>query len=348
MTQKRKVAVLGATGAVGQRFVQLLAEHPWFEVVALAASERSAGKPYREAVRWMLPGGIPDGVGEIQVVTPEPEKIEADLVFSGLDAAVAEHVEPRFRDAGFVVVSNAKSFRWRPCVPLVVPEINAEHLELVVSQKARYGGAIVTNPNCSTIGLTLSLEPLRRAFGVKQVLVTTLQALSGAGYPGVPSLDALDNVLPEIPGEEEKMEREPQKIFGTLRGGRIELAPLEISAQCNRVAVRDGHLVSVSVRLGRQASVEEVAQAFETFRSPLEGFNLPSAPSRPVVLERGFARPQPILDRERDRGMTVTVGRLRECAVLDYRYVALVHNTIRGAAGGTILIAEYLVAKGLV
>ncbi len=348
MAQRRKVAVLGATGAVGQRFVQLLAEHPWFEIAAVAASERSAGKSYQEAVRWTLPGGIPDAVAKMVVVTPEPENMEVDLVFSGLDAAVAEQVEPRFRDAGFVVVSNAKSFRWSPCVPLVVPEINADHLELVVSQKARYGGAIVTNPNCSTIGLTLSLEPLRRAFGVRQVLVTTLQALSGAGYPGVPSLDALDNVLPEIAGEEEKMEKEPRKIFGTLRGGQVELAPLDVSAQCNRVAVRDGHLVSVSVSLERKANLGEVEEAFETFRSPLEGLRLPSAPARPVVLERGFARPQPVLDRERDLGMTVTVGRLRECSVLDYRYVALVHNTIRGAAGGTILIAEYLVAKGLV
>lgn len=344
---KKRVAVLGATGAVGQRFVQLLAVHPWFEISALAASEKSAGRSYGEAVRWLLPGGIPERAACMEVVPPDPEAVRADLVFSALEACAASRVEPAFRDSGAVVVSNASSFRQDPEVPLVIPEVNAGHLEALARQRHRYGGAIVTNPNCSTIGLCLALEPLRRAFGLRSASVTTMQALSGAGHPGVASLDALDNVLPEIPGEEEKVEREPRKIFGSFESGGFRAHDLAVSAQCNRVAVRDGHALSVSVKLGREAGIDEVRRAFFDYRSPLEGLGLPSAPHSPVVLEEAPCRPQPLLDRDASGGMAVTVGRLRECPVLDFRLVALVHNTIRGAAGGTILIAEYLAAKGL-
>jgi aspartate-semialdehyde dehydrogenase len=349
MTKKhRRIAVLGATGAVGQRFIQLLDGHPWFEVTTVMASERSVGKGYGEAVHWTLPGGMPPRVAKTKVLPPEPDQIEADLVFSALDADAAERVEPAFRDAGFVVLSNTKSFRQDPEVPLVIPEINSDHLQMVAAQRQRYGGAIVTNPNCSTIGLCLALEPLRRSFGIRQVLVTTLQAISGAGYPGIPSADILDNALPEIRGEEEKLESEPKKLFGRLNDGKVEVAELEVSAQCNRVAIRDGHLLSISIQLERPARLENLALAWDSYRSPLEAFDLPSAPPRPVAVAYGFARPQPLLDREKDGGMTVCVGRLKPCPVLDARFVALVHNTIRGAAGGTILIAELLVAQGMV
>jgi aspartate-semialdehyde dehydrogenase len=348
MNGRIPVAVLGATGAVGQRFVQLLAGHPWFQVVAATGSERSAGKRYREAARWILPGSPPDDVASLEVLPTRPEVVEARVVFSALDAAVADEAELAFREAGKIVVSNAKSHRWDPDVPLVIPEINPEHLELVRLQLRRYGGAIVTNPNCTTIGLCLALEPLRRRFGLKRLLVTSLQALSGAGYPGVPSLDVLDNVLPEISGEEEKVENEPKKIFGQLRGETIELVDLPISAQCNRVASRDGHLLSVSVELSNEATLQAVREAFRQFKSPLAELGLPSAPIEPVVLTEEFARPQPLLDRDLAGGMAVTVGRLKPCAVLHFRFVALVHNTIRGAAGGTILIAELLRARGLI
>lgn len=344
---KRKVAVLGATGAVGQRFVQILSDHPWFEITALAASERSRGKSYGEAVRWLLPGGVPPAVARAKLLPPEPSKVQADVVFSALDASAADTLEPLFREAGFLVVSNARSFRADPEVPLVVPEINPEHLVLVTRQRKRHGGAIATNPNCSTIGLCLSLEPLRKTFGLKRVLVTTMQALSGAGYPGIPSMDIVDNVLTEISGEEEKIESEPHKIFGAGAQERGRRAELAVSAQCNRVAVRDGHTLSVSVELERPAGLGEIRRAFEEYESPLSPLNLPTAPERPVILTGDFARPQPLLDRDSGGGMAVTVGRLRDCPVLGVRYAALVHNTIRGAAGNTILIAELMVARGL-
>ncbi|MDZ7372921.1 MAG: aspartate-semialdehyde dehydrogenase [candidate division KSB1 bacterium] len=348
MVEKIPVAVLGATGAVGQRFVQLLATHPWFSVAAVTGSERSAGKRYGEAVRWLLPGPPPEAIAKLTVLPTTPEVVEPSLAFSALDAAAAEEVEAAFRAAGKTVVSNAKSHRWDPDVPLVVPEINGDHLALVQTQRPRYGGAIVTNPNCTTIGLCLALEPLRLRFGLRRVLVTSLQALSGAGYPGVASLDILDNVLPEIAGEEEKVENEPRKIFGRLTDGTVEPSSLSISAQCNRVASRDGHLLSVSVELGSRATLEDVRRAYMEYTSPLADLALPSAPARPVLFTEEFARPQPLLDRDAAGGMAVTVGRLKRCAVLEYRFVALVHNTIRGAAGGTILIAELMRARGLV
>lgn len=346
-SEKTKVAVLGATGAVGQRFVQLLAGHPWFELAAVAASGRSEGRTYGDAVRWLLPGSVPGEAAALALVAAEPAAVEADLVFSALDPAAAESVEGRFRAAGKTVVSNASAYRMHPGVPLVVPEVNPGHLAMISGQRARCGGAIVTNPNCSTIGLCLALEPLRRAFGLRRVQVTTMQALSGAGYPGVPSMDVVDNVLPLIPGEEDKLEREPGKIFGTLAGSEVEAHPATLSAQCNRVAVRDGHLLSVSVELETRVTPEEAAEVIEGYRSPLEGLALPSAPERPVLLTRGAARPQPVLDRDAGLGMAVTVGRLKPCPVLGLRFVALVHNTIRGAAGNTILIAELMKARNL-
>lgn len=345
--ERRTVAVLGATGAVGQRFVQLLANHPWFDLAEVAASDRSAGMRYGETARWLLPGGVPEKAASLAVAPPAPAAVRAGLIFSALSSDVAGELEEAFRRAGRTVVSNAANFRMRQDVPLVIPEVNPGHLALASSQRARYGGAIVTNPNCSTIGLCLALDPLRRAFGLKRVQVTTLQALSGAGYPGVSSMDIVGNVLPEIIGEEEKLGREPLKIFGTLASAGVQPAELAVSAQCNRVAVRDGHLLSVSVELSRPVSVEEAAEAFCAYRSPLSGLNLPSAPGRPVLLTRESARPQPVLDGDACGGMAVTVGRLARCPVLGLRFVALVHNTIRGAAGNTILIAERMAEQGL-
>ncbi|MDZ7296255.1 MAG: aspartate-semialdehyde dehydrogenase [candidate division KSB1 bacterium] len=345
MDRRIQVAVLGATGLVGQRMVQLLAGHPWFELAEVAASEQSAGKRYAEAARWFLAGGCPENAGDKEVLPCRPDSVKAPVVFSALDAEAASEIESAFRRAGRVVISNARSHRWDPEVPLVIPEINASHLELAERQKRTYGGAIVTNPNCTTIGLCLALEPLRLRFGLRRVMVTTMQALSGAGYPGVPALDIMDNVLPEIAGEETKVEQEPRKIFGRLTATGVELADLAISAQCNRVATREGHLLSVSVELERKADLQEVQQAFITYISPLAGLGLPSAPARPVVFTTEPCRPQPLRDREAAGGMAVTVGRLRECPVLDYRFVALVHNTVRGAAGGTALVGELLAAR---
>ena len=342
------VAVLGATGMVGQWFVRLLASHPWFELTALAASDRSAGKPYREAVRWIFPEEIPERVGELPVVAPKPD-LPARIVFSALPGEVAGPLEEEFAQAGYVVSSNARSHRYDPDVPLVVAEVNPDHLALVELQRKRRGwkGFIVTGGNCSTVQLVLALEPLRRRFGVEAAVVTTMQALSGAGFSGVSGNAILDNVLPYIPGEEEKLAREPRKIWGRMTPQGIEEAEVRISAHCHRVATLDGHLEAVSVKLSRPATEGELVEALEAFRGRPQQLGLPSAPAQPVLVRHEPDRPQPRLDRYAGGGMSVVVGRIRPCSVLDWRLEILGHNTVRGAAGGAILNAELVVAEGL-
>jgi aspartate-semialdehyde dehydrogenase len=348
MAAKIKVAILGATGMVGQRFVQLLRDHPWFEISALAASERSVGKPYAEAVRWKLDTPLPPSVRDLPVLDPKPD-LDAQIVFSGLDASVAGPIEEHFAQAGYAVISNSKNHRMDEDVPLVVPEINAEHLTLIERQQARRGyrkGFIVTNPNCSATTLCLALAPLEQAFGIVSVVVTTLQAVSGAGYPGVPSLDIMGNVIPYIGEEEEKIERETRKIFGRLRDHAIELHPMKVSATATRVPVLDGHTESVSVQLRTPATLEEITDALRNYRSLPQQLRLPSAPEHPIVLQEEPDRPQPRLDVYREKGMATVVGRVRPCSILDWKFVILGHNTLRGAAGAAILNAELLKAQG--
>ncbi len=346
-SQKIPVAVLGATGSVGQRFAALLADHPWFTVACLAASERSAGLPYREAVRWVQPTPLPEPLGEMPVVACRPEAVgDCRLAFSALGSAVAEETEEAFAAAGCWVVSNARSHRLHPQVPLVVPEVNPDHLDLAARQS--FGpGRILTNPNCSTIGLTLALKPLVDAFGVEACHVVTMQALSGAGLTGVPGMQVPDNVIPYIAGEEEKFENEAAKILGRLGDEGIAPYPLPISAHCNRVPVSDGHTECVSLKLGEAAAPERLIEAWTSFSGEPQRLELPSAP-RPVIhhLTEPDA-PQPRLHRDLGGGMAISVGRLRPCPLLDYRFVTLSHNTVRGAAGGSILLAELAVARGL-
>ena len=348
MSTKIPVGILGATGAVGQKFVKLLENHPWFETTELAASDRSAGKPYKDATVWRQYSPIPDSLGK-KIVKPCEPNLECKVVFSGLDASVAGEVEQAFAKAGYIVVSNSKNHRMDEDVPLLVPEINADHLGLLTAQRRRrgWGGAIVTNPNCSTIGLVMALAPLDRAFGVKRVIVTTMQAVSGAGFPGVPSIDILGNVVPFIGGEEEKLTIETVKILGKLDGERVRYADCRISAHTNRVAVEDGHLECVSVELGKPASPEEVADVLANFRSLPQELNLPFAPERPIIVVADQDRPQPRLDRDAGNGMSAVVGRIRPCEVFDIKFLVLSHNTIRGAAGAAILNAEIMKAQGL-
>lgn len=343
---KYRVGVLGATGAVGQRFVQILAEHPWFELTALAASERSSGKIYREACQWILDEPMPENVKEM-MVQDVYSNLPCDVLFSALDASVAGEIEDRFAQAGYAVFSNAKNHRLDVDVPILIPEVNAEHAGIINLQKQRHNspGFIVTNPNCTTTGLVMALKPLYDSFGISKVMVTTMQALSGAGYPGVASLDILDNVIPFIGGEEEKVELEPRKILGKLGASGFIPAEFKISAHCNRVTVRDGHTECVTVELLKKVTIEEVRRAFLEFKPDIARFNLPSAPEIAIELRDEEDRPQPRKDKNKGRGMTVSVGRLRPDAVLDYKFLVLVHNTIRGAAGGSILNAELLAAK---
>ena len=347
-TNEINVGILGATGAVGQRFVQLLEKHPWFKITALAASERSAGKPYPEAVTWRLDTPIPAAVHEIPVSLCEPG-LDCDLVFSGLDAAVAGPIEAAFAAADYAVVSNSKNHRMDEDVPLLVPEVNADHCGIIDWQRKRRGygrGFIATNPNCSTIGLAMALKPIADRFGLTRVAVTTLQALSGAGYPGVPSLEILDNVLPYIGEEEEKMERETLKLLGSLQVDRIENARTVVSAQCNRVHVQDGHMECVSVALEHETDANSLAEALRNHRGAPQELGLPFAPRRPVIVRDEPDRPQPRIDRDAENGMAVTVGRIRPCPVLDMKFVVLSHNTVRGAAGTAILNAELLRTRG--
>lgn len=348
---KIRVGILGATGAVGQTFVRLLAEHPLFEIAALVASERSAGKPYREAARWVQATPLPDAIGDMTVESVDAAP-DATVVFSGLDASVAGDVEADFARRGYAVVSNARNFRLDETVPLLIPEVNPDHLALVDRQDWRgadgspSGGFIVTNPNCSTVGLVMALKPLHDVFGVEAVHVVTMQALSGAGYPGVPSLDALGNVVPYIGGEEEKMAVETRKLLGTLGPDGVAFSDVVVSAQCNRVPVENGHTEAVSVRLGGSPSVEAVAEALRSWRSPIAEYGLPTAPAQPLSVTDEQAAPQPRTHVNLGGGMTVTVGRLQACPVLGVKFVVLSHNTVRGAAGGAILNAELLHAQG--
>jgi aspartate-semialdehyde dehydrogenase len=348
VTEKIPVGVLGATGTVGQRFVERLTGHPWFVITALAASERSAGRPYGEAARWRLPSRLPDEIASLKVRSVG-EELPCRAVFSALDAAIARDVEPFFARSGVFVFSNASAHRMDDDVPLLIPEINPDSLRLLERQREHRGwsGALVTNANCSAMFVTMALAPLESAFGVEKAFVSTMQAVSGAGYPGVASLDILGNVIPDIPGEAEKIEREVAKILGGARDGLAGPAPVVVSAMTNRVAVEDGHTESISVGLARRASAEEVEAAWRDFRGSEEVSRLPSAPPRPVVYLREPGRPQPRRDVDVEKGMCTVVGGLKACPLLDWKFTVLGHNTVRGAAGASILNAELAVARGM-
>jgi len=357
MQTKLSIGILGATGMVGQRFIQLLERHPWFHVTWVAASDRSSGKPYSEAANWRLDTPMPERFSRMIVSPADPlattpgGEPAPKIIFAALDASIARELEPRFAAAGCAVISNSRAYRMTANVPLVIPEINAGHLGLIEEQPTyrQGGGYMVTNPNCSTIGLVMALKPIEERFGIEQIIVTTMQAVSGAGYPGVPSMDILGNVVPYIGSEEEKMEAETLKLLGRLEGHSVTPLAARISAQCNRVAVEDGHTESVSIRLGnklgRAVTREDILAAWSEFR-PLAGQGLPTAPYQPIEWTPQNDRPQPRLDRNRGNGMAVTAGRLRPCGVLDWKFTVLSHNTIRGAAGAAILNAELLASQG--
>jgi aspartate-semialdehyde dehydrogenase len=354
--ERRNVGILGATGMVGQRFIQLLSQHPWFEITWLAASDRSAGKPYAEACRWKLDTPLPARIAAMTLQPNVPEGAVGELpqiIFAALDADIARELEPKFAAAGCAVISNSSAFRMTTDVPLVVPEVNADHLALIEHQSwrresqagAHPGGYIVTNPNCSAIGLVLALKPLEDRFGIESLFVSTMQAVSGAGYPGVASLDILGNVVPFIKNEEEKLQEEVVKLLGRLDDNHVEMLDARLTAHCNRVAVEDGHTECVSIKLRKPATYDEILAAWAEFQ-PLNGQHLPSAPDQPVEYDTAIDRPQPRLDRMRGKGMASTVGRLRPCTLLDWKFVVLSHNTIRGAAGAAILNAEVLARLG--
>ncbi len=347
MSERIPVGVLGATGMVGQNFVNFLRDHPWFDLTWLGASDRSAGKPYREATTWRLSGAMPPAVRDIIVSDcSKPGDNVPKLLFSAMDASVATEIERAMAAAGHTVVSNSRNHRMDEDVPLLVPEINADHLKILPVQRKQRGwpGQIVTNPNCSTIVMVMALAPLKQ-FGIKRIIVTTMQAISGAGYPGVASMDINANVIPYIGMEEEKMERETQKILGDFTG-RLEPLAAKVSANCNRVPVVDGHTMAVSVELEKKPSEAEIIGAMRGFRGIPQQKDLPSAPPCPVIYMDEPDRPQPRRDVERENGMAVFVGRLRKCNVLDYKFIALGHNTIRGAAGAAVLNAELMKAEG--
>jgi len=350
MPQSIPVAVLGATGSVGQRFISLLDGHPLFKVTALAASDRSVGQTYANACHWILSEPLPAWARDMVVVPCSPQALQAKIVFSALPADQAKEIEPQFAQAGVAVCSNASSYRREADVPLLLPEVNADHIALVRAQRAARGwsGCITTNPNCTSTGLTVALKALQDAFGLKRVFVVSMQALSGAGYPGVPSMDIIDNVIPYIGGaEEDKVEWEPRKMLGKFGANGIELAETKFSAHTNRVAVTDGHLVCASVELGSEVSPEEAIRALREYQAPAAARSLPSAPQPVIVVRDETDRPQPRLDRMTGRGMTTVVGRVRPDPLLHLKFVVLSHNTIRGAAGGSIYNAELLVAENL-
>jgi len=351
MPLKRKVAILGATGTVGQRFIELLNDHPWFEVSVLAASKRSAGKKYSEACKWRMENPMPEAVKDMTVVNTSLKEVnqagDVDLVFSALPGSVAGPIEEEFATE-YPVVSKASAHRMSRDVPLIIPEVNPDHLQLIQIQRKRRGwnGFISTDPNCSTIQLAITLKALMK-FGVKKVIVSTMQAISGAGYPGVPSLDIIDNVIPYIAKEEEKMENETLKILGTLRNDEIQPANITISASCHRVHVKDGHLEAVYVELEKKPHIDEVKKAFREFSGEPQSLKLPTAPEKPIIVREEEDRPQPRLDRNAGRGMSVVVGRIREDPIMTIKYLCLGHNTIRGAAGAGVLSAELMVKKGI-
>ncbi len=344
-----KAGILGATGAVGQKFIRLLENHPWFKITALGASGRSAGKPYRKAANWVEPVPLPESIAGLEVRECKTTNFDdVDFVFSGLDSSVAGKIEKEFAASGIPVISNAKNFRMHPDVPLLVPEVNPDHIDLIDRQEfSGDGGWIVTNPNCVVIPLVMSLSPLEKVYGVESVILTSMQAISGAGYPGVPSLDILGNVLPFIPGEEPKIESEPLKLLGTLEEGKVRDAGFSIRATATRVPVRNGHLLSVNASLTHKPSgLEEVIDLFENWQSPLAEHDLPSAPSRPLWMHKNNDHPQPLLHAEEEKAMRTSIGRVRVDDNGTVSFVAMAHNTVRGAAGGAILNAELLVAKG--
>ncbi len=355
--KKSRVAVLGATGMVGQQYISLLHEHPWFDVTHVVASPSSAGKTYADAVagRWHMKHALPENVKKLVVHTVDDldaVKKNCDFVFSALDSDIAKEWEEKYASAGIPVVSNASTHRMTPDVPMIIPEVNPEHLDMIVIQQKNRGwdkGFIVVKPNCSIQSYVAPLAALKEKFGLKHVIVTTMQAVSGAGHPGVASLDILENVIPLIKGEEEKSELEPRKIFGSIKGNA--LSPDEsftISAHCNRVPTLDGHLACVSFSCEKKPTEKEILAAWKAFKGPPQDLDLPSAPTHAITYREEANRPQPRLDRDNDKGMTVSVGRLREDPVLHWKFVGLSHNTIRGAAGGGVLIAELLKAKSYV
>jgi aspartate-semialdehyde dehydrogenase len=350
MKRKLRAGILAATGTVGQRLVQLLANHPWFEVSVVAASDNSAGRKYAEATHWLLETPLPESVAGMTVEACKPG-LDCDFVLSSLPSNVADELEVEIAKSGIPVISNASSHRMQPDVPLLIPEINPDHLDALTLQKQRMGGKgyIVTNPNCTSIGLVFPLAAIHRKFGLEGVSVVTMQAISGRGYPGVASLDILDNILPAIDagGEDLKVETEPLKLLGQWKNGGFVDAPIRMSAQTHRVLVRDGHLEAVTVKLSQKATREEVEGAIRDFRSPIDELALPSAPRPAIFVEKDIERPQPRLDRDRGNGMAVVVGPVQPCAVLDYKFRLCSHNTIRGAAGAAILNAELLYAKGM-
>jgi len=345
--RKIEVGILGATGMVGQRFVSLLEHHPWFEVAWLAASERSAGRTYAEAWYWRLREPLPKAARELPVEECKPGKAP-QLVFASLDSKVAGEVEKEFAHAGHVVVSNSSNHRMDPDVPLLIPEVNPEHLALVRVQKheRKWKGMIVTNPNCTTVGLVMSLAPLEKTFGLEKVMMTSMQAVSGAGYPGLPVLDIIGNVIPFIGGEEEKVERETRKLLGKFVDGHVLMGDFAVSAHCNRVLVEDGHTESISVSLRTKATVEDLIEAWRKFHARPQELHLPSAPKHPIIVREERDRPQPKFDVWTENGMATVVGRVRPCPVLQFKYTALSHNTIRGAAGAALLNAELMKAEG--
>lgn len=345
---KIPVSILGATGSVGQRFIELLADHPFFEIVSLTGSERSAGKPYGQACRWVLASNCPERVQNI-VIEPTSTSIQAKVLFSALPSPIAKEWEPRLAAAGYAVCSNASALRQTPGVPLLIPEINHEHLAMIPRQQSELGwrGLAVTSPNCTTNGIAMTLKPLHDAFGVEAVFVSTMQAISGAGYPGLSAMDIQDNVIPFINGEEEKIQSETNLLLGKMREGERVPAQINISAHANRVAVFDGHSMALSVKFRLKPSPAEAERVLADFRAPADVQRLPSAPQYPLLVRREADRPQPRRDRDAGNGMSVSVGRIRPCNLFDLRMISVVHNTIRGAAGGSVLNAELLHAKGL-